>query len=157
MFVFSIKAGKKERLAAVFCAVAVVLIAVGALFLPSSSRPTAARPQMNVSAETEEQRLQLLKSLGCETDGELPEVREVRIPDEADEVFSDYNALQKQCGMDLEPCMGKRVKVYTYHVLNSAESGAAKANLYVYKGKAVAGDLTAVGAAEQPQPLFPLL
>lgn len=157
MFVFSIKAGKKQVYATLACVAMVAVIAVAALLSPTASQPMAGKPSVNLSAATEEERAQLLKNLGCETDNQAPDVREVRIPDEPDEVFTRYNELQKQSGMDLERCLGKRVKVYTYHVLNSAESGTAQANLYVYNGKAVAGDITVLGENAVSQPLFPLL
>ena len=157
MFVLSFKAGKKQLWSTLACVAIAGAIAGAALCMPSLSSSVPVSSAVSLSAETEEQRLQLLTELGYETDGESPEVREVRIPDEPDRAFTQYNTLQQQSGMNLEQYMGKRVKVYTYGILNSTDGGAAQANVYVYKGKAVAGDVTALRDDAVSQPLFPLL
>ena len=67
-------------------------------------------------------------------------VKEVLIPDELDDVLLEYNELQKQAGMDLEQYHGKRVKVWTYRVLDAGNEDV-QASLYVYKDKIIGGDV----------------
>lgn len=62
--------------------------------------------------------------------------------DEFDEVFTQYNDLQKTAGMDLEPYHGKRVKCWTYTVLNYPGEEGVLAHLYIYKDKIVGGDVS---------------
>ena len=69
-------------------------------------------------------------------------MKEVLIPDEFDEVFERYNKIQKEAGMDLSPYHGKRVKCWTYRVLNIPDQGEVMANLYVYKNKIIGGDIS---------------
>ena len=62
--------------------------------------------------------------------------------DEFDEVFSRYNQIQQQAGMDLKPYCGKRVKLWTYRVLNIPSQSEVRANLMVYKNKIIGGDIS---------------
>ena len=85
-----------------------------------------------------------------EVENEPLEVREIRIPDQADESLVRYNELLKTAGWDLEPLLGKRVKLYTYRLLNDADSGA-KVCLYVYKQTVVGGHIS-TAEGEKPLP-----
>lgn len=67
---------------------------------------------------TEKQRQSLIAELGWETSDKPSEQRTITIPEEFDEVYKGYNALQKEQGFDLENFKGQKAKVYTYPVLN---------------------------------------
>ena len=56
--------------------------------------------------------------------------------------YQDYLALQSQQGFDLEKYAGKRVKRYTYEVLNypTGETGV-QANLLIRKNTVVGGEV----------------
>ena len=79
--------------------------------------------------------------MGYEVTPQYVEVKEVLIPDEFDDVFAGYNDLQLSAGMDLEPYHGKRVKCWTYEILNYPGEETVLAHLYVYKDKVVGGDI----------------
>ncbi len=98
-------------------------------------------------AETNEQRIGCLNQLGYETVSEPIKVQEIRLPDEADTVLEQYNALLEQAGMDLTSYYGKRVKCYSYRVLNHPD-GDATAHLYVYRDKIVAGHMETVNGPQ---------
>ena len=149
MFVVSWKASKKQGVIALACIAAAVVIGLGAWLLPAAF--TASAPVSRLAA-TEEERAALLTGLGLEIDG-TAKVFEVRIPEEQDPTFEQYNTLLKQAGMDLSPYAGKRIKVYEYRVLGGTEkSGTAR--LYVYKNKAVAGDIAPLSDPSAIKPLF---
>ena len=95
-----------------------------------------------VAAADDTERIGFLRDLGYEVTPQSVEVREVLIPDEFDEVFTQYNDLQKTAGMDLEPYHGKRVKCWTYTVLNYPGEEGVLAHLYIYKDKIVGGDVS---------------
>jgi len=59
-----------------------------------------------------------------------------------DDSYQDYLALQSQQGFDLEKYAGKRVKRYTYEVLNypTGETGV-QANLLIRKNTVVGGEV----------------
>ena len=67
---------------------------------------------------------------------------ELLIPEEMDDSYQDYLALQSQQGFDLEKYAGKRVKRYTYEVLNypTGETGV-QANLLIRKNTVVGGEV----------------
>ena len=82
-----------------------------------------------------------LESLGWETSGEPVDVREVIIPEEWNSVFEEYNDLQKQQGFDLDKYRGKQATIYTYQILNYDGAENVVANLMVFDGKLIAGDV----------------
>ena len=83
----------------------------------------------------------------CET------VQEIRLPDEADAVLSAYEELQTTSGLSLLKHSGKRVKLYTYAVIDTV-GAKAQAHLYVYRGRVIAGDITAADPDGTQSPLL---
>lgn len=140
MFVFSIKTGKKQLLTTAICAGAVVLIAVLALALPTPKPAVSGIPVVSTKAATGAERTSFLKNLGYEAEEQTVQVREIVLPDESDETIKQYNQLQKQMGFDLEAYLGKRVKVYTYRLLNHQDRNA-QAHLYVYRDVIIGGHI----------------
>lgn len=138
MFVFSVKTSRRQLLSLLFCVVVLVLIVLSAFFWPvgAVSQTTATVPATDNAT-----RIAYLQSLGYEVDLAYCEVREVLIPDEFDEVFTAYNELQQQADMDFTPYHGKRLKCWSYRVLNVGE-GETLANLYVYRDEIVGGDVS---------------
>ncbi|NLM61193.1 MAG: DUF4830 domain-containing protein [Clostridiales bacterium] len=93
-------------------------------------------------AETEEDRKAFIRSFGWEVADEPPEIVEVTIPREFDDVYLNYNLIQKAQGLDLWDYAGCRVTRYTYRILNypTGEEGVL-INLLVYDGKVIGGDV----------------
>ncbi len=90
-----------------------------------------------------EDRIALLRECGWEVDNEPIEFIEVRIPEEFDGVYTEYNEIQKRQDMDLSKYAGKRAMRYTYKVNNhpSGEQGIV-ANLILYKDKLIGADVS---------------
>ena len=66
----------------------------------------------------------------------------MQIPKEFDDVFTNYNAIQKTQGCNLEKYAGKRCKRYTYVVTNyPGQTDNVRANILVYKDKVIGGDV----------------
>ncbi|MDR2654668.1 MAG: DUF4830 domain-containing protein [Oscillospiraceae bacterium] len=94
-------------------------------------------------AASNEERLKFLESFGWKISEEALEIAEVIIPEEFDDVYLNYNEIQKEQGMDLAKLRGKRVKRYTYAVKNyPGTTSEVRANLLVYNGKIVGGDIS---------------
>lgn len=94
-------------------------------------------------AKTNDDRLEFIGSFGWEVESEPMEVKEIVIPKTFDDVYSQYNDMQKDCGYDLEKLGGKRCKRYAYKVTNyPGDEGDVIANLIVYKDKVVGGDIS---------------
>ena len=87
-------------------------------------------------------RVEYLRSYGWEIQEDPISTQELMIPDAMDESYADYLSLQAQQGFDLTKYAGKRVKRYTYEVLNhpSGESGV-QANLLLHKHTVVGGEV----------------
>ena len=140
MFVYSIKTSKKQILSMLVCVVMLIAILIVVIAWPGGE--TSAQTFSPVAAADDTERIGFLRDLGYEVTPQSVEVREVLIPDEFDEVFTQYNDLQKTAGMDLEPYHGKRVKCWPYTVLNYPGEEGVLAHLYIYKDKIVGGDVS---------------
>lgn len=142
VFVFSVKTTKKQMISIIVCVVMLVAILVVAIAWPSNqTSATGAQPYTPVAAASDEARVGFLKTLGYEVSPSTAEVKEVLIPDEFDEVFQNYNTIQAQAGMNLEPYHGKRVKCWSYRVDNYPGEDDVLAHLYIYKDKIIGGDI----------------
>ena len=94
---------------------------------------------------TDNDAIEFLNFYGWQVNEKPIESQSVVIPWEFDVVYEDYNALQKQAGLDLSGYKGKKGTRYTYHVLNyPGNVENVRANVIVIDGKAVAGDISTV-------------
>lgn len=106
-----------------------------------------------IPGETVEQREEYLRSVGIQVDP-TSAVAEVKVPEEFDERFTQYNEMLKTTGFDLSGLKGQTVKKCTYTITNRPELGSgATAILLVYEGKIVGGHLL-VGDDGTLQPLY---
>ncbi len=97
------------------------------------------------SGATEEERQRFIASFGWTVPAAPEEVKEVLIPREFDEVYIQYNNLQKKQGCDLHKYRGKRCVRYTYKVENyPGEKEGVRLNLLVYNEKIIGGDVMSV-------------
>lgn len=100
-----------------------------------------------VAGKTNDQRMEFIKSFGWEVSAEPAEVMEVIIPKEFDDVYKEYNSIQKMQGCDLSKYAGKRCKRYSYDILNYPNGVEnVRINLLVYKDKIVGGDVCTLNA-----------
>ena len=92
--------------------------------------------------DTPEARAEYLSSLGWDVDPASETGKDVVLPEEFGGTIAQYNALQREQGFDLEPYAGREIQSWTYK-LRSYPSGEENvtAQLYTYKGKAIAGDI----------------
>lgn len=90
--------------------------------------------------------LEFLKSYGWVVEEKEIEKSEFKIPDEFDRVYENYNIIQKEADLDLEPYKGKEAVRYTYIVLNypKATDMTVRANVILVDDKPVAGDIMTV-------------
>ena len=126
---------------------AAVLLLCGAAvvvggFLTRGVDAASTGPASPKGIKTNEDRVAYLESYGWTVSPEAVSVEELLIPEEFDETYDQYLALQAQQGFDLTQYKGKRVKRYTYQVTNypSGESGV-EAGLLIYKNTVVAGEV----------------
>ena len=140
MLILTAKLNKKRLLALVILAA----VALAALILSLSDRPeaSAALGSGQASAKgikTNEDRLAYVQSLGYAVEEQPSRSQEVMIPSEFDQVYQEYNGLQKECGFDLEKYRGKQVMLYTYTVQNYPDEPEVMLDLLVYRNRVIGG------------------
>ena len=137
MLVMTAKVNKK-KIAFLFAAVVVVIAALALLLGGGDSEPT-----LSTDVSSNDGRVEFLKSFGWEVTTSPVESGQVRIPKEASEVFTRYNALQKSQGYDLSKYAGKTVMRYVYRINNyPGATEPVYATLLVYKDQVIGGDIT---------------
>ena len=97
---------------------------------------------------TKEDREKFLSQFGIAIKGESEQSETLTVAQSLDRVLLSYNELQKKQGLDLSKYTGKRLVRYTYEVSNAPSDGAVYVNLFVFRGRVVAGDVS--GDGEQP-------
>lgn len=125
--------------AALLCCCAVALNIGQAL--PSRAASASALPNPK-GVKTNQDRIDYLAAYGWQVSEEPIATEELLIPSEMDDSYDEYLALQTQQGFDLAKYAGKRVKRYTYEIINypSGETGV-QANLLLRKNTVVGGEV----------------
>lgn len=147
MFIYSLRAST-VKLVGVICVALTVLIALIA-FVPTYtvSSQTSAGVEQEVSYSYEkvknaEDAVSFLSQFGWTVNAEPVEVKTVTIPAEFDKVFSAYNELQKEQGLNLTKYKNKEVTRYTFTVTNyEGYDGTVYANVLVYRNRVIGGDI----------------
>lgn len=143
MFVlnFKLKNRGKALRYAVIAALIIMLVIFAVIKNGGSNAGTATCDEIgeySLKAETEEQRLELLRGFGIEN-AELTESDEITIPENFNSITEKYNETQKQIGLDLSPYKGQKAQRLTYSVNGEKASCAV---LLVNNGRLIGGHLT---------------
>ncbi len=149
MFMLSFRFSKKKALLFSGVFLFAVLAALFGGKLVGSVRQASLQSKVKtekIEGGTEEQRQSFLGSFGWQVEKEPSTVMEIKIPEEFDKVYEEYNNLQKTQRMDLSPYKGKRCKKYQYAVLNYPDRpDHVVCTLLTYNGRIVGGDISALG------------
>ena len=142
MFFISLRINKRKLLT---FAGAVLAVIISAAVVPCFSvKQTSNNSDLNLSAQNESERKAFLSQFGIVVSDEPNEVIEVIIPSEFNDVYNNYNEIQKAQGFELSDYRGKRVKRWTYKVLNYPgyeDSDTIYVNVLIYKGEVIGGDI----------------
>lgn len=148
MFVLSVKSSKLKA-ALLFALIAVVAVCCFLFFGREYSSSAVSEGAISLRASNEKERVSFLSQFGWDFDIEPYEVREIVIPYEFDETYTEYNELQKKQSFDLEKYKGETVKKWTYSINNFPDyedkTGYVQANLLIYNGNVIAADITVLG------------
>lgn len=139
---FSLKANKKRIIAFLI----LIVVVAGACFLLSRNTggSDGEAETVQIKGGTNEERVQFLKAYSWEVEQEAIEMREVKIPEKFNDVYTKYNDMQKAQGFDLKPYAGYNCMQYKYKILNYPESDCeVYATLLVYNDYIIGGDLAA--------------
>ena len=98
------------------------------------------------ASDEDEKNIDFLESYGWRVDENHIEKEALKIPDIFDEVYNNYNALQKLSGLDLSDYKGKDAIRYTYIVKNFPQKTdqAVRANVLCVDQNPVPGDIMTV-------------
>ena len=138
LFIKTIKVKKPSAVLAGAIAVTVMLVAVIAVITHKMGQA----PVFELKDEAARQ--EFLSSMGWKVSEEYEECKVVMIPEEFNDVYSNYNKLQKEQGFDLEKYKGKMVEIYTYPVYNYSgyeDKDCIKCNLMICNGMLIGGDV----------------
>ena len=100
----------------------------------------AVQTAAQIQCATPEERSAYLTSLGWEFDSGETE-KEITVPSEFNQVYEDYNDIQKKQGFDLEEHKGETATLYTYNITNYKSNENDVADLIVANGVLIGADL----------------
>lgn len=143
MFILSVRAGRKK----IFIVLAAILLVVTAVIVVAklfNSKPVASSggKKYALSAESNEERVSFLEQFGWQVTTEPLEMKDVSIPAQFDDVYIQYNNIQKEQGLDLTPYAGKTCKQWVYAVTNYPQATDVRATILVYENRVIGGDLS---------------
>lgn len=121
--------------------VLLILMAIAGILLLAVTFVNRLTDQNKIMLEDIPAQVAFLEDLGWEVSAEPVDIREVIIPEEWNGVFEEYNDLQKQQGFDLDKYRGKQATIYTYQIQNYDDKENVIANLMIFDGKLIAGDV----------------
>ena len=110
----------------------------------SDSKKKSEISESELCGETENDRIDFLEKMGYKTTGESTEQRDVVVPYEFNDVYLNYNAIQKNQGFDLSNYCGCRATQYCYEITNyDGYDKTVYAHILVFEGKIIGGDIAA--------------
>lgn len=147
MLLYSIRFPRKVRRGFGFILALLVVLVAGRMLtddVPVGAKATSELPKTKVKSCAEGKAF--LETLGWKVTPIEAETMTVTIPKEFDEIYSRYNSIQREQGMNLLKFRGKKVIRYTYLVENyPGDAKNVRINLLVYKNKVIGGDVCSLG------------
>lgn len=144
MFILSLKPNKKKILA--YTLIFAITIISTTLIMGNNAITTGTKIT-NTKASNNKERIIFLEQFEWEVSKEPIEIVEVVIPNKFNDVYNEYNKIQKKQGFDLSKYKGKRVKRYTYQVTNypsKTDDNTIRANIIIYNSEVIGGDICSI-------------
>ena len=146
MFVYTVKGSKLKFTAAMVLSLLVLFSLV--LLVPryeSNVLPVVSIDGKEVvfnNVRSDADRRAFLAQFGWTVSEKEPFYEEVSLPKNFDGIFTAYNELKKSQGLDLQKYGGKVCEHYRYEITNYESAEPVYANLIVYRGRVIGGDLS---------------
>ena len=142
MFIYTVR-GRTVKFVMILVLMVVLTVLVGVLGGGESLLVSASAAEIDYSEiKTNEDRVRFIESFGIEVEDEAVEEKSFTMPESFDRVILGYNELQKKQGLDLSKYAKKKVQRYTYLVTNYDDEGTVYANIFVWRGRVVACDIS---------------
>lgn len=145
MFVYTLKASGIKFFLAIILSIAILVTIVAVV--PEIEKPgdVAVVATNYNGVSNSEQAAEFLKKFGYDVETVPVESCEVKIPDEFNGVYNEYNEIQRAQGLNLKKYCGKTAMRYTFEVTDYGDyEGTVLATVVVYKDKVIAGDVCGV-------------
>ena len=145
MFIYSVRAGTLKFVGAICVALVAMLTIIA--FVPGTNNAVVDTGATTQSVKYEKVKdaadvAAFLSQFGWQVKAEPIEVKEVVIPSEFDRIFTNYNEIQKQQGLDLTRYKRKTATRYTMEITNYGDyEGKVYANVIVYHNRVIGGDI----------------
>ena len=145
VFILTAKINRK-KLILTLCAAAVMVMGGWAAGMWSARSAAAAGGADPKGVKTAEDRVEYLKGWGWEVSPQAKQVEELQMPEQFGSEYQRYLELQRDQGFELTKYAGKRIRRYTYDVLNypTGESGVT-AHLLIYRNTVIGGEILGNG------------
>ena len=141
MFVYTMKASGLKFFAVVAISVAILATAIGILPSVNAASDVASVLTDYKNINTQEDMANFLSQFGYETDPTPVEVYEIKIPEEFNSVYDEYNELQRAQGLNLKRYLGNDATAYVYRITNYEWEGEVFATLFIRNNRIIAGDI----------------
>ncbi len=136
MLTASVKTSKTKILGTICIILAIIIAAI--LFFCSGESESATE-SISMRVTNNDERVEYIASKGLKTASEPYTVEEILLPEEMDEILSEYNEIQKDSGFDISKYLGKTVKKYVYPMENEEETYVT---LYIFEERIIAADVS---------------
>lgn len=150
MFIYSVRASTLKFFGTVILSVAVLIALI--CFIPTAQTKEAQVFSVGTeikydNVKSNEDRIKFLGQFGWEVDPTPTKEETVTIPDEFDRIYTGYNNIQKEQGLDLDKYKRKEVIRYCYTVTNYPDyTETVNATLLIYRNRVIGGDISAAAA-----------
>lgn len=143
MFVFSFKMSKFKLLAISLSILSIVLLSTSILAKNNTIPTKSNNKETNYTVTNNDERIEFLKKFGWDVSAEAIEISDISIPFEFNQVYENYNKIQKEQGFDLSKYKGQKVKRWTYEIKNySATEKNVVANILTINDTVIGGDIS---------------
>ena len=122
----------KKSLCIILASLIIALILIGQLFTIKAG---------GIDGSTNALRVEYLSGLGYRVEETAVSAKEIVIPENFSDVYSEYNRLQQGAGFDLSRYKGEKACVYTYRLSDSEDTVI---NLIVSDNNIIGGDISSV-------------
>lgn len=135
----------KFVLIAVACVFVLFIAFVGVsafVYTPPKSVEVEGFGEYSTVVKTDEDAQEFVEQFSYEVE-QLYSLQEMYVPIEFNETYSEYNELQKQQGLDLEPYKGEKCKLYIYKLKDyKVDNAQAYMSVLVLKDRVIGGHIS---------------